>query len=105
MKYLWIVLGGSLITFLERYPMLALAGRLRLPEPVARALKYVPPAVLAAIIVPDILLRQDQLTLSMHNAPLIASLAGLAVIWRTHNLLATIVTGMATLLLWRTLVG
>ena len=105
MNHLWTVLGGTIVTYLERYPMLALAGRMRLPSPVARALKYVPPAVLAAIIVPDVLLRNGALSLSYTNAQLVATLVGGVVIWLTHNLLLTIVTGMVTLLLWRMLVS
>jgi branched-subunit amino acid transport protein len=101
MNQLWTVLGGTLITWLERYPILALAGRLHLPAPVARALKYVPPAVLAAIVVPDVLIRDERLSLSFANAQLIATLVGGVVIWLTRNLLLTIVTGMLTLLTWR----
>jgi branched-subunit amino acid transport protein len=100
MKWVWLVLGCSLVTFLERYPMLALAGRAKLPGPVARALKYVPPAVLAAIIVPDVLLRDGAMSISWHNAQLVASVVGLVTMWLTRQLLLTIVAGMATLLLW-----
>ncbi len=104
MNYLAIILGGTLVTFLERYPMLALVGRLKLPDRVAQALKFVPPAVLAAIVVPDVFLRGNTLALTADNARLIAALVAVLVSWRTKNLLLTIVVGMATLLIWQALV-
>lgn len=104
MNYLAIIVGGFVVTFLERYPMLALAGRLKLPDPVTRALKYVPPAVLAAIIVPDVLLRGDALAIRADNARLVAAVVATLVIWRTKNLLLTIVVGMAVMLGWTAVV-
>src|SRR5207302_6158295 len=47
-----LIAGMALVTLAIRYPLLALVGKVSLPEPVLRALKYVPPAVLTAIIVP-----------------------------------------------------
>ncbi len=104
MSYLAIILGGTLATFLERYPMLAFVGRLRLPERVSKALKYVPPAVLAAIIAPDVLLRGDTLAIAASNARLVAAIVAIVVSWRTKNLLLTIIIGMVTLLVWQAIV-
>ena len=100
MNYLAIIVGGFVVTFLERYPMLALAGRLRLPDAATRALKYVPPAVLAAIIIPDVFLRDGAPAISADNARLIAAVAATLVSLRTKNLLLTIVVGMGVMLGW-----
>ena len=101
-----ILIGGmALVTFLIRYPILAVLGRVTLPEPVIRALGYVPVAVLTAIIVPEMLIREGAITLTMNNAYLIAGVFAGIIAWRTKNLLLTIVLGMTFFLLWRGFIG
>jgi branched-subunit amino acid transport protein len=100
-----IIIGMALVTFAIRYPLLALLGKINLPEPVFRALKYVPPAVLTAIIVPAMLFKNDELVISYTNDFLIAGIISGVVAWRSKNLLLTIVVGMAVLLLWRWLLS
>src|SRR5437016_14585799 len=90
----------ALVTIAIRYPLLALLGKITLPDPVLRALKYVPPAVLTAIIVPAMLFKNDQLALTYRNDYLIAGIVCSLIAWRTRNLLLTIVIGMAVLILW-----
>lgn len=100
-----VVFGMTLVTFGMRYPVLALVRVIQLPEIVTQGLKYVPPAVLVAIITPAVLIPGGQgIDLHISNAPLFASLVATVVAWRTKNLLLTIVTGMATLWLWKWLV-
>jgi branched-subunit amino acid transport protein len=98
-----ILIGGmALVTFAVRYPVLALLGKIHLPEPVFRALKFVPPVVLTAIIVPAILVAQDnRVDLNYTNAYLVAGLVAGFVAWRTRNLLLTIILGMLVLWGWR----
>jgi len=101
-----LILGMAAVTFVVRYPVLVLVGKIPMPDPVFRALRYVPPAVLAAIIAPAVLLGDDgSLALTPDNSYLIATLAAGLVAWRTKNLLLTIVIGMAVLLGWRALLG
>lgn len=100
-----LIAGMALVTFIVRYPVMVLVSRITLPQPVFRALRYVPPAVLAAIIVPPVLLNSNnRIDLSLQNSYLIAALVTVVVAWRSKNLLLTIVLGMATLWLWRALV-
>ncbi|HXH03606.1 MAG TPA: AzlD domain-containing protein [Candidatus Competibacteraceae bacterium] len=96
-----LIAGMALVTFLIRYPLLALSGRIRLPEGWLRVLRYVPPAVLAAIVAPAVLLGDDGgLALGADNARLAGAVAALAVgVWR-GSLLATIVAGMGVFLVW-----
>lgn len=105
MNEVLLVLGMALVTFAVRYPPLALVGRLELPERVIRALRYVPVAVLTAIIVPAVLMPQGELDLRLENAYLIAGLTAVLVSWRTKNLLLTIVIGMGVFLVWRAVMG
>ena len=63
-----------------------------------QALRFVPPAVLTAIIFPELLMPSGQLDLSLGNARLFAGAAAVLVAWRTRNAVLTIVIGM--LVLW-----
>jgi branched chain amino acid efflux pump len=100
-----MIVGMVLVTFIPRYGVLALIGRIEMPRPLFRALKFVPPAVLSAIILPAMLLKDDQLDLSPHNSFLVAGIVAGLVAWRTRNLLLTIVIGMTALWGWRVLMG
>ncbi|HLQ85797.1 MAG TPA: AzlD domain-containing protein [Salinisphaeraceae bacterium] len=95
---LWLTLvGAALITFLLRWSFIALSGVLELPAPLRRALQFVPAAVLAAIILPAVLISDNELQLPPENWRLLAAaLAGL-VAWRTHNIVLTLIVGMAAL--------
>ncbi len=96
-----MIAGMALVTFGARYPVLALLSKIPLPEPLFRALRYVPAAVLTAIILPPVLLPDGDLALQLDNAPLVASLVAVLISWRTKNLLLTIVVGMAALWIWK----
>ncbi len=101
-----IIIGGmALATFLPRYGVLALLGRVEMPDAIFRALRFVPPAVLSAIIVPALIYKDGQLFIVPQNSYLVAGLVAGLVAWRTRNLLLTIVLGMAASFIWRALVG
>lgn len=100
-----LILGMMLATFVSRYPLLVLVGRVELPDRAARALRYVPVAVLTAISAPAALMPQGDLDFGLDNAYLVGGLVALVVSWRTKSLLLTIVIGMGIFLLWRALTG
>ena len=100
-----LVMGMALVTFLIRYPMLAIIGRVELPPVLIRALRFVPVAVLTGITIPAMLLPQGSFDLNLSNAYLYAGIIAGVIAWRTKNLLLTIVLGMAIFMLWRTLGG
>ena len=92
---LWLaILLIALGTFLLRFCMLALAGRLKLPERLFEALKFLPPAILAALVLPAIY-RHDATALAPEQpAHLLAGLLAIGIAWKTRNMLATIIGGM-----------
>jgi branched-subunit amino acid transport protein len=102
---LWLVLlFGGLITFGMRFSFVWLLGRFEVPPTIRRALRYVPPAVLSAIVVPELFLREDALDLSLGNARLLAGLVVIAVAAWTKNSLLTILAGFVALLVFQALV-
>jgi branched-subunit amino acid transport protein len=100
-----ILVGGmAVVTFAIRYPVLALLGKIDLPPVLLRALRYVPAAVLTAIVVPEVLIPDDEhLFIGLNNAYLIAAIIAALVSWRSKSLLLTIIAGMAVFFVWRLL--
>jgi branched-subunit amino acid transport protein len=93
------IAGMALVTLLLRLSFIAAWGRIELPEGARDALRFVPPAVLAASVTPALALRAGQIDLSVGNERLVAGLVAMLVAWRTRNALATIAAGMGALLL------
>ena len=95
---LWlIIIGMGIVTFGIRLVPIVLLGRIEIPLIVQQALRFVPPAVLTAIIVPELLYRNDQVDVSLTNVRLLAGLIAIVVAWRTKNALITIGVGMIAL--------
>lgn len=96
---LWLVfLIGGLLTYLTRLSFIALSGKVAFPDWLQRSLRYIPTAVLSAIIFPELLIRSGELDLTISNDRLIAGLLAALVGWKTRNTLLTIVVGMVSLL-------
>ena len=103
---LWlIIIGMGLVTFGIRLVPIVLLGRFEIPDLMQRALRFVPPAVLTAIIVPELLYRNDQIDVSLTNVRLLAGLIAIVVAWRTKNALITIGVGMIALWVLQSLMG
>ena len=97
---IWLVfLLGGLLTFGMRFIFIYLLGRFEVPETMRRALRFVPPAVLSAIVFPELLIQSGQLNVTFTNFRLIAGMLAVLVAWKTKNTLLTILGGMVSLLL------
>ncbi len=90
----FIILGMGLVTYLPRlFPVWFLSSR-DLPQVVIVWLKYIPPAVLAAMLLPSVVVSGDRLDLSPNNLFLLAALPTLVVAWKTRSLFASVLVGM-----------
>lgn len=92
-----IIIAMGVVTYAIRLSMIGAVGRLHIPPLLQRALRFVPPAVLSAIIFPELLAPGGALDLSLANVRLLAGLAAVVIAWRTRNTLLTIAVGMAVL--------
>jgi branched-subunit amino acid transport protein len=88
-----IILG--MLTFGLRLSFVLLLERWQPPELVTRALRFVPVAVLTAIFIPEILLRDNNFALMPLNPRLLAGAAAILIAWKTKSALWTISAGMA----------
>ncbi len=95
---LWLtILGAGAVTFALRLSFIALLGRVRIPPSLGRALRFVPAAVLTAMVIPLLLYEDGALEVSLGNERLLAGLVAALIAWRTRNVLLTLGGGMATL--------
>ena len=102
----WLtMLAVGVLTYATRLSFIYLFGRRQIPGRVKRGLRFVPPAVLTAIIFPELLLPGGVLDVSLGNERLLAGLIAALVAWRSGNVVATIIAGMAALLLIQAIGG
>jgi len=95
---IWLAIAGvSLSTFALRASFILFVDPHRFPHWFRQALKFVPPAVLAAIVAPGLLMTEGRLDLSLANPRLVAGLVAIAATLRVRNAFAAIATWMATL--------
>lgn len=103
----WLILiGAGLATFGIRLAFILLIGRMEVPESLRGLLRFVPPAVLGAIIFLGILMPEGSLALSpLDNVRIIAAGLAVSVAWRTKKILPTIVVGMISFWILQAVLG
>ena len=96
--WLIILLAGA-GTFAIRLSMLVFVHHSALPPVVREAVRFVSPAVLAAIILPAVLYPNagDDLRFSLDNERIFAAVIAALIAWWTRNVWLTIGLGMAAL--------
>jgi len=94
MNEYWLIALMALVTYIPRYLPFALAGRIRVPSELERALDFVPIAVLTAIIAQAAMVRGGEVDFGLDNLHALAALAAFvaALLWR--KLFVTIAVGL-----------
>lgn len=93
-----VVLVVGALTFAIRFSFVYLFGRLdAVPPWLTRSLRYVPPAVFAALVLPSLVTVRPSVTATLADDRLLAGAFAAVVAWRTESILATIVAGMGAL--------
>ncbi len=99
------ILGMAFVTYVPRLvPVYFLSSR-SLPPLVVAWLRYVPVAVLAAMLFPSLLVQEGQIDLGLDNLFLWAALPTLLVAWKTRSLFGSVVVGMIVVAAGRYLFG
>lgn len=99
--YVWsVILGLALVTYAIRFFFLGIVAGRHVPGWIARGLRYVPSAVLPALVTPMVLIERQTGALTAPHAWLAAATAVL-VGALSRNMLLTIIAGMAMLHLGR----
>ncbi len=94
--------GGMVLgTLMPRVlPMTLLAGK-PLPDAARVWLGFVPAAILAALVAPEIFLVDGKLAVNTDNTFLLAALPAIIVAWKTKSLFVTLAAGMGAVALLR----
>jgi len=88
------MVGMLAVTYLPRVlPLWFFASR-PLPPVVVSWLRYVPVAVLAAMLLPSLVVAEGQLSLEVQNLYLWAALPTFLVAWKTRSLFGSVIVGM-----------
>ncbi|MBT3336809.1 MAG: AzlD domain-containing protein [Anaerolineae bacterium] len=95
--WLTMVIVG-ILTFGIRLSFVVILDRWQPPALIERSLRFVPVAVLSAIIAPELVMPTGTLDLSLSNFRLLAGLIAMLVAWKTKNIVWTIIAGMGVLL-------
>jgi len=99
---LWLaILGMLVVTYGIRLSFLVFGHRLAFPPALQRALRYVPAAVLTALIVPMALAPQGDIDLGLVNAYLPGTLVAATVAFFSRQTLPAIVLGFVAYGVWR----
>ena len=97
-----IIIG--LLTYAIRLSFILFFSKMDIPSLLQRAFRFVPVAVLSAIIFPALFLPQGVRALSFSNARLFAGIIAVIVAWRTKNVLITLLVGMGALYLLQAII-
>jgi branched-subunit amino acid transport protein len=95
---IWLLIaaaGG--VVFLSRASFIVFSDPARFPPAFRRALAFVPPAVLAAIVVPGLAMPNGVLQWGLDNPRLYAGLLAAAAAWFWRTPLSSIAVGMSAL--------
>ncbi len=91
-----VILGAGMATYLTRFPLMILSGKREIPSWLVKLMNFIAPAVLTALIVPVILIKQGQLDVSLSNEYIIAAIITAGVAFFSKNMLASVITGICT---------
>ena len=95
------ILGMGAVTYLPRLlPVLLLSSK-KLPPLVAAWLRYVPVAVLSAMLLPSLVVNDARLDFSRSNLFLWAAVPTFLVAWKTRSLFGSVIVGMAVVAIAR----
>ena len=102
---LWVIVGViGVFAYLMRLSFVGTLGARSMPAWAERPLRYVAPAVLAALVLPAVMVRDGFVdVLPASNPRFLAALIAAVVAWRTKNVAAVVVVGMVSLWLLQAL--
>ena len=100
MYILLVCLGMGLVTYIPRVlPLLVFADR-DMPKGLQEALKFVPVAMLSALVAKDVFFKDDVLFMSLTNPKILALLVVIVVAAKFKSIMHSLVFGVGAVLLF-----
>ena len=93
-----VIIGLAAVTVVARSFFFLSNQDWQLPHWAQRGLQYAPIAALSAVVVPEIVMSQGTIINTWQDARLFAALAGMLIYFARHDVLLTIIGGMAVYL-------
>ena len=90
----FIILGMLVVTYLPRVLPVWLLSSKTLPRLVIAWLRYVPVTVLAAMLLPSLLVYEDRIAVGFENLFFWAAFPTLLVAWKTRSFFGAVSVGM-----------
>ena len=100
-KIFLTILGMGVVTYLPRLLPVWLLSSKKLPPQAVAWLRFVPVAVLAAMLSPSLLLQEGQIDLGSSNLFLWAAIPTFLVALKTRSLFGSVIVGMVVISLAR----
>ena len=96
----WLLIAAmTVLTFTPRYLPFGMAGKVKIPPILERALTFVPIAVLTSIITQSSLIRDGELALNLANYHLLAVLAAFVTALISRRLFIIVTVGLAAFIM------
>ena len=95
------ILGMGAVTYLPRLLPILLLSSKKLPPLVETWLRFVPSAVLSAMLLPSLVVKDGALYFTRSNVYLWAAIPTFLVAWKTRNLFGSVIVGMVVVALAR----
>ncbi|NLY43731.1 MAG: AzlD domain-containing protein [Clostridiaceae bacterium] len=96
-KILLIIFGMGLVTYIPRMIPLVILSKFDMPPLFLKWLKYIPVAVLSALLLPGILITEQGFSMGLNNKSFLASLPCFFVAAKTRNLFITVLVGIVSM--------
>lgn len=87
------------VTYIPRMLPLVILSRMQIPPLVLKWLGFIPLAVLASLLGPELLLKDAGLNLSLNNPFLLAAIPSFFIAAKTKNLFYTVFMGMGCMII------
>ncbi len=99
------IVGMAVVTFGPRLLPIWLLASKSLTPLVVTWLNYIPVAVLSALLLPSLVVRNERIDFGLGNVYFWAALPALLVAWKTRSFFGTVITGMTVVAAARFLLG
>ncbi len=100
-KIFLIIIGMAVVTYIPRMLPLVVLSKVDIPPLITRWLKYVPVAVLSALLFPSILMSNEKIAIGFENKAMLAAIPCILIAYKTKNLFLTVSVGIGVMFLIR----
>jgi|AntRauTorckE6833_2_1112554.scaffolds.fasta_scaffold00160_13 branched-subunit amino acid transport protein len=92
-----MILGMTLVTYIPRMLPVTLLSKVKIPDLVVRILKFVGPAILAALLAPTLFITDGSVDISLQNNYLLAAIPTFFTAYLSRSIFITVFAGMVFL--------